>query len=176
MRNLRILALVLIAAISIVGVACNESPGDARTNLGKAKVSPSWIDVQVDGGTVSLPKEEIDAGKMEPRLRDIFLDMVGAYPIGTVVKLDTGEMGVVTMREEEDPLRPKLQVVTDPDGQRLDKSVAVELTETRNGGGYARSIAEAVDPYEHDIDPLEALQEVLGDDGDRGIGDTPAVE
>ena len=104
---------------------------------------------------------ETEDAKMEPRLRRLFLEMLGQYPIGSVVKLDTGELGVVGMRNAEDLARPEVIVVTEPDGTALIEEASVSLTETDADGEYARSIVEAVDPMDVEVDPLAVLQKVL---------------
>jgi len=71
------------------------------------------------------------------------------------------ELGVVSMQNEQDPLRPEVYLVTEPDGKHLAESIPVSLTETQNGKGYVRSIEEAIDPCEVEIDPLEVLQSAL---------------
>ncbi len=108
---------------------------------------------------------KLEEGKMEPRLKRQFLRMVGTYPIGSVVRLDTGELAVVRRQNPEDSLRPCVQLVTAPDGTPLTQSVAAYLTETRDGGIFVRSVSEGVDPTEVQIDALGVLQEIL--DADR---------
>lgn len=100
-------------------------------------------------------------GKMEPRILHQFLRMLGRYPVGTLVRIDTGELGVVSMQNPEDPLRPEIQLVAAPDGTRIDPCVAVDLTEKDNEDEYLRSVVEPVDPMEVEIEPLEVLQKVL---------------
>jgi len=42
-----------------------------------------------------------------------FMEIIGIYPVGTLVLLDTGEMGIVFEQSKEDPTRPKVLVITD---------------------------------------------------------------
>ncbi len=100
-------------------------------------------------------------GKMDVQLKGLFLGMLGRYPIGTVVRLDTGELGVVSKQSQQDPERPEVRLTTDPGGSRLQEHPAVDLLETANGSGYKRSIAAPVDPEEVGMDPLEVLQGAL---------------
>lgn len=106
--------------------------------------------------------EDMEDQRMEPQLRELFLGMVGKYPIGTVVRLDTDELGVVSMQNNEEPLRPEVYLVAEPDGRKIDEYAPVNLDEKNNGGpDYARSIVEAVDPLDVEVDPLEVLQKAL---------------
>ena len=104
--------------------------------------------------------QDLQDKKLEPRLCKVFLDMVGRYPIGSVVKLDSGELGVVSMQNEDDPLRPEVHLVTEPDGRKLSESAGVSLAESKDGS-FIRSIVESVDPLDAEIDPIEVLQNVL---------------
>lgn len=104
---------------------------------------------------------EQEEGKMEPLLRELFIEMVGRYPIGTVVRLDTGELGVVSMQNREDVERPEVFVVSEPDGRKLDKHVSAHLSERGAEDAFVRSIVEAVDPEEVEVEPLAVLQSAL---------------
>lgn len=53
-----------------------------------------------------------------------FLKVVAAYPIGTIVKLSNGEVGVVTHNEPDYPMRPEVKIMTPATklGQIIDMS------------------------------------------------------
>ncbi|MGA1846053.1 HD-GYP domain-containing protein [Deferribacter abyssi] len=42
-----------------------------------------------------------------------FMEVVGIYPVGTLVLLDTGELAIVFEQNKDDPTRPKVLVITD---------------------------------------------------------------
>lgn len=111
------------------------------------------------GRVVEMLGKMEDSGR-EPRLKQLFLDMVGQYPIGTVVRLNTGELAVVSMKNAEDPLRPEVYIVTDPDGKHLQTAFPLRLGDTEPESAR-RSIQESMDPLEAEVDPLEVLQKVL---------------
>ena len=87
-----------------------------------------------------------------------FIQAVGIYPIGSVVRLDTGEMGVVCRQNHADLLRPWVRVVRKPSGEPLPHPVDVDLTEPDPSGEkpFARSIAEALEPGALEVD-VEAV-------------------
>jgi len=61
-----------------------------------------------------------DSGKhFDPVLLKMFVNMLGVYPIGTVLQLDSGEMGLaVRSPDDDDPSRPMVQLLLpSPDNQ-----------------------------------------------------------
>jgi len=97
------------------------------------------------------PKEAIDimkrkAGKaFNEELFDAFINTLGIYPIGSIVRLDTNEIAVVTELNPKDPLRPVVLIVFDSLGRRLKEPVQVSLEERTPGGGFKRNIVKTVD-------------------------------
>jgi putative nucleotidyltransferase with HDIG domain len=87
-----------------------------------------------------------------------FTQLIGIYPAGAVVRLDTGEIGVVVKVHAPDPYRPQTRIVADTAGHRLDFPVEVNLWEMEAGGGRPSAIVAAVDPATVDVDPLALLQ------------------
>src|SRR5437867_13295430 len=57
--------------------------------------------------------------KFDPLLIKAFVNTVGMYPAGTVVLLDTNEIGVVTEHNSQDIFRPKVKIVADRDRKRV---------------------------------------------------------
>ena len=82
-------------------------------------------------------------GKCDPRLVVWFREMLGLYPPGTCVRLDTGECGVVCRSHLADPARPTVWVFLDAEGRPLLKPHEVRLDEMIPGSGnHRRSIVE----------------------------------
>lgn len=52
------LALILIAAIAVTGC------GGGDTEVTEEIIRPTWITPQLEGDTVSIPKSDVDSGKM----------------------------------------------------------------------------------------------------------------
>jgi HD-GYP domain-containing protein (c-di-GMP phosphodiesterase class II) len=89
----------------------------------------------------------------DPLLLKIFIGLVGIYPIGTLVLLNTRELGIV-YKPSHDPRwldRPTVILVARSEKGDIKKEV-VDLTETEGGGQYKRSIAKTLDPYQYHID------------------------
>jgi putative nucleotidyltransferase with HDIG domain len=92
--------------------------------------------------------------EFDPVILKAFIQMVGAYPIGSPVFLSTGEMGIVVEANEDPayPKRPLVKLITDIDGNFLDGPV-VNLVETDpETGHYARTIINTLDPEKYGID------------------------
>jgi HD-GYP domain-containing protein (c-di-GMP phosphodiesterase class II) len=66
---------------------------------------------------------------VDREILDIFLANVAIYPVGTVVKLNSGETAVVTRVLPKLQSRPLLRVLADKSGKLLKKPVEVDLTE-----------------------------------------------
>jgi len=85
-----------------------------------------------------------------------FVNMMGLFPVGTLVRLDTDEVAVVTAEHPTDPFRPQVKLLTDARGARLEEASLVNTWE-RGPRGDQRAVVEALDPDEVGLDPLEHL-------------------
>jgi putative nucleotidyltransferase with HDIG domain len=85
-----------------------------------------------------------------------FTQLVGIYPAGNPVKLDTGELAVVVQTYAPDPHRPQVRVVMDRTGKKLEFPYVINLWEAE-GNGRPSAIAGPVEAAEIGIDPLTLL-------------------
>jgi HD-GYP domain-containing protein (c-di-GMP phosphodiesterase class II) len=89
----------------------------------------------------------------DPLLLKIFIGLVGVFPIGSLVLLNTRELGIV-YKPSHDPKwldRPVvIQVARNEKGDV--KKEVIDLTETDGAGHYKRSIVKTLDPYKYHID------------------------
>jgi len=60
-------------------------------------------------------------------LVDSFIRSIGIYPIGSLVELNTGEVGLVTSVNQSDLVRPNILVVFDKDKSLYDRPFGVDL-------------------------------------------------
>ena len=84
----------------------------------------------------------------DPILLKVFVNMLGVYPVGTLLKLDTGEMGLVTSSAEaSDISRPKMVRLT-PDGQgAFTRGEVIDLAQCDpKTGNFIRNIAKTFHP------------------------------
>lgn len=61
-----------------------------------------------------------------PEVVEKFMQMVGAFPTGSVVELNTGAVGVV-LAQNQQKLRPRLALVLDPDKRRMESPAVVDM-------------------------------------------------
>ncbi len=99
-----------------------------------------------------------DGTQFDPHLVRRFVQLIGIYPVGNLVRLNTGEIGVVLKVHAPDPHRPQVRVVFDRKGTRLDLPVDVNLWEAPDGEhDQPSSIIMPLDPAKHHIDPLSLM-------------------
>ena len=89
----------------------------------------------------------------DPILLKMFIGLVGIYPIGSLVLLDTHEMGIVYKTNPEPRWmdRPQL-ILVGRDEMGDAKKEFVDLTETNQGGLFKRSVIKTLDPNKYHID------------------------
>jgi putative nucleotidyltransferase with HDIG domain len=97
-----------------------------------------------------------DGEQFDRHLVRRFAQLVGIYPAGNLVRLNTGETAVVVKVYAPDPYRPQVKVVLDRAGARIDLPYEVNLWE-QNQEGLASAIAAPLDPAVVGIEPLALL-------------------
>jgi len=96
--------------------------------------------------------------QFDPLLVKLLINMMGVYPLGALVLLDTGEIGIVSRihRDPELITRPQVCLLGYGAGT-YHKDIMVDLTETdRLTGNYFRSIVRTLNPKDYHIN-LEEL-------------------
>ncbi len=86
-----------------------------------------------------------------------FVNLMGLFPVGNLVRLDTDELAVVSAEHPTDPFRPQVKILTDKTGARLEAPLLVDTWERDGRGEQLRAVVEAVDPEPLAIDPLTYL-------------------
>ena len=97
---------------------------------------------------------------LEPeRVKEVVdsLALMGLFPIGTLVRLNTEELAVVTQTHPDDPFRPQVKLLTDGKGEKLETPLLTNTWDRDSRGGFARAVVEAVDGPQVGIDPLAYL-------------------
>jgi HD-GYP domain-containing protein (c-di-GMP phosphodiesterase class II) len=90
---------------------------------------------------------------MDPVLVKAFTSLVGHYPVGTLVVLDTFELALVhSPNASSDAIaRPMVQIISDARGNVLFPGVLTDLTERDENGTYRRTIIKITDPDRYGI-------------------------
>lgn len=94
--------------------------------------------------------------QLDPILFKFFINMVGVFPVGTLVMLDTKELGLVYQSEAMFLDRPKVLVIINSKGVRVDGYI-VDLTEKDSEGKFLRTIVKTMDPNKYKINLAEYL-------------------
>jgi HD-GYP domain-containing protein (c-di-GMP phosphodiesterase class II) len=83
--------------------------------------------------------------RFDPEVLKVFVEIMGIYPIGSIICLNTGAVARVTDVRGEAPLRPKIRIMIDENGMELQpkEGKIVELLKEKN-----LFITRAIDPRE----------------------------
>jgi putative nucleotidyltransferase with HDIG domain len=96
-----------------------------------------------------------DGKQFDQHLVRRFVQLVGIYPVGNMVRLYNGEIAVVMKAHAPDPYRPRVRILMTADEMPLANPVEVNLWEME--GEQDNSIQAPLDPSEYGIDPLLQL-------------------
>ena len=70
--------------------------------------------------------------KFDPNIVKAFLSNMAIYPIGSIVQLNNAVIGRVVSANAELPLRPRIEVLVDEFGDRLEERKVIDLQENTN--------------------------------------------
>ena len=96
-----------------------------------------------------------DGTQFDQHLVRRFSQLVGIFPVGNLVRLDSGEIAVVLKVYAPDPYRPRVKVLVAGDGTALERPREVNLWDAEPG--QAQTIKAPLDPADYGIDPLTHL-------------------
>jgi putative nucleotidyltransferase with HDIG domain len=95
--------------------------------------------------------------EFEPNLVRRFVQLMGLYPVGSVVKLNTGGCAVVMRPCASDPHRPRVRLVFDADGRRLAAPYDINLWEVEPAPHRASAISGPTTAPDPNLDPLSVM-------------------
>jgi putative nucleotidyltransferase with HDIG domain len=101
-----------------------------------------------------------EGSQLDPHLVRRFVQILGIYPPGNLVKLSTGEVAVVLHVHAPDPHRPRVRVLFAASGGRLDLPFERNLWEPQRDHHETQlaSVVSPVEPADYNIDPLTFLE------------------
>ena len=91
----------------------------------------------------------------DPMIVKALINLIGVYPVGTCVILDTFEVGVVNAANPDPQYlnRPIVTLVIDPNGAILPPPGAtIDLSERNDDGSFERSIVKVTNPDRYGLD------------------------
>ncbi|MDP9065764.1 MAG: HD-GYP domain-containing protein [Pseudomonadota bacterium] len=138
-------------AIPLVGriagiVDCYDAMTSSRPHAKGKSTHEAVLELKKLGGTW-----------FQTELIELFIQAVGVFPSGTLVELNTGEIGVVVSQNRFRRLRPEVMMILDAQKKLRDDFVVVDLQfrEQTSASGEALWITKALEPGAYDIDPTE---------------------
>lgn len=93
----------------------------------------------------------------EPTLLRRFITLMGLFPVGTSVRLRSGEVGLVIQEHSSIIDRPVVRLLRDCHGDLLETPLVVDTAERGDTGTYMYNVLEAVDPETEGLAPLAVL-------------------
>ena len=107
--------------------------------IGKRSYKKNWVPGKAVEFLSSLKGTEFDGAML-----DHFLNAIGKYPVGSLVRLSTGDLAFVTSIQGQDLDSPVVAVVENAAGEMLRSHLLIDLMIETD-----ISITEVVDHYEH---------------------------
>ncbi|MEW6778137.1 MAG: HD-GYP domain-containing protein [Bdellovibrionota bacterium] len=96
--------------------------------------------------------DRLSGTKLDPSFFKTFVAMLGLYPPGSVVRLDSNEIAVVVENHVEAMERPKVKIIFDSMGRKVKEPFEVDLARQEGVSGPPRAIVAPVDPTMRNID------------------------
>jgi HD-GYP domain-containing protein (c-di-GMP phosphodiesterase class II) len=92
--------------------------------------------------------------EFNPLILKAFVNLMGVFPIGSLVSLSTGELGIVFELNPEPKLqlRPSVKLITDRDGNKIDGPVVDLAERDESTGRFLRTILAALDPSQYGVE------------------------
>jgi HD-GYP domain-containing protein (c-di-GMP phosphodiesterase class II) len=105
---------------------------------------------QKEGGAERIYEDmmALSGKKFHPDLLNNFFNLMGVYPPGTLVALDTKEVALVIQPSTLDIRRPQAEILYDTAGNKYKEPSIVNLMEKDKKGKFKRSIIKSVAPLD----------------------------
>lgn len=141
--------------------------GDAIPLVGRIAGIVDAYDAMISERSYAKPKSTYDAVRelkymggsaFAPELVELFIQAVGVFPTGTLVELNTGEVGVVIAQNRFRRLRPEVMLVLDAQKKMREEFTSLNLLTHGEGNGKTEPTLWITHGLEHGaygIDPKE---------------------
>lgn len=137
--------------------------GDAISIFGKIAGIVDCYDAIISERPFATPLSPHEAVKKLYEWRNIdfqaelveqFIQVVGIYPVGTIVELSDGQIGVIVAQHKMWRLRPQVMLLLDENKEHYQSFDVINLfTKTRDANGNSLDIMKSVGPGVYGIDP-----------------------
>lgn len=105
-----------------------------------------------------LELKKLSGTWFQAELIELFIQAVGVFPTGTLVELNTGEVGVVIAQNRFRRLRPEVMMILDADKKVRTEFVVIDLQMREHTTAIDEPslwITQGLEPGAHGIDPTE---------------------
>jgi len=145
----------------------NALKGDAIPLVGRIAGIVDTYDAMISERSYAKPKSTYDAVRelkhmggsaFAPELVELFIQAVGVFPTGTLVELNTGEVGVVIAQNRFRRLRPEVMLVLDAEKKVREEFTSLNLLTSGEGTGSTEAslwITRGLEHGAYGIDPKE---------------------
>ncbi len=86
-----------------------------------------------------------EGGQFEKTLVEVMIRSIGVYPVGSLVRLNTGEQAVVVGANPQQRLKPLVKITTDPQGGSYATPIEIDLA-APSSDHTVRSVLRVLDP------------------------------
>ena len=90
-----------------------------------------------------------------------FIQCLGVYPIGSIVELNTGAVGVVAAINRQQRLKPHVMMIYDADRRPYQDMPIANIATGRMADNRPWEIERVLEPGSFDIDPAQFLRTVV---------------
>jgi HD-GYP domain-containing protein (c-di-GMP phosphodiesterase class II) len=113
----------------------------------------SYQTVPLSPAAVMMEMRDNPRRGMDPVVVKAFINLTGIYPVGTLVVLDTFELGIVHAVNPIPEMlsRPIVRVISDAQGNLLHPGSLVDLAEQAGDGVYLRTIIKTENPDRYGV-------------------------
>ena len=140
--------------------------GDAIPLIGRIAGIVDCYDAMTSERQYAKPKSTYDSVRelkrlggswFQSELVELFIQAVGVFPTGTLVELNTGEVGVVVGQNRFRRLRPEVMLILDAEKKLRANFLVADLQEQSGAVGDTPSvwITKGLEPGAYGIDPTE---------------------
>ncbi|MFQ5455683.1 MAG: HD-GYP domain-containing protein [Nitrospirota bacterium] len=93
-------------------------------------------------------------GAFPDDLLEKFIQCMGIFPVGSLVELDTGDIGIVIAVNHKELLQPRVKLIFNRKMIRYQKTIIVDLSEKKSDGSdYQIKVVNTLNPRDMGIDP-----------------------
>ena len=91
-----------------------------------------------------------EQGQFEKSLVELMIRSIGVYPVGSLVRLNTGEQAVVVGVNPQQRLKPLVKITTDPQGGSYTTPIDIDLA-TPSPDHTVRTVLRVLDPAQERV-------------------------